>query len=379
LPWLVSAVLLAAALPLFLRLGFHSEADFKLHAEQIGEFLRAGLVPVHFVYHYGVAAMTGFSTDLTRLIRASAVFVSLAVALKYLVSMGAAASWLDLLPRRDARDYQQLMGAGVGLLFVFCLPLPGQNWYLGQFPPNVWHNSTTLAVMPVAVLVFFYSAAYLESGEPRLLRVIVPLVLLANLTKPSLFFSYAVAFPLIALLRFGLRRPFVLSLLPVLAGGALVVAFVAQLFFDPGHARISDDTEATLALGWFFPWKVWSSNIPLSLLNSLLLPLLFLLAYPRRCLGDLRIRFAVTMLIVGLPIFAFVHETGVRALHGNLSWQNIIVNYLLHLSMLVAFLALKRETPAYSWRDRVLVAAFVAEALVGAVYVGRFVAGGSYL
>ena len=52
---------------------------------------------------------------------------------------------------------------------------------------------------------------------------------------------------------------------------------------------------------------------------------------------------------------------------------------LLHLSMLVAFLDLKREAPRYSWRDRALVAAFALETLVGAAYLGRFVAGGSYL
>jgi len=378
LPWIVSGLLFAAALPLFLRLGFHSTADFSLHAEKIAQYLRDGVIPVHFVYHYGVAALAGFSPDVPRLVRATAWIVSLAFALKYLFSTAAAADWLDLDPRRAPARYRLLLASVVALQFVFCLPLPGQHWYLGQFPPNLWHNPTTLALLPIAVVLFHYSAAYLDRPDPRHLRWLVPLVLLANLTKPSLFFSYAPAFPLFVLLRWGPGRAFGLSLVPVVVGAVPVVLVAAQTFFDPTYGRIIDETHSGVALGWFFPWKEFSRNIPLSLINSFLLPLLFLSCYPRRFLADLRVRFAGLLALVGLPIFAFVHETGARAAHGNLGWQNFIANYLLHLSLLVAFLEMKGRDPAYSWRDRFLVGAFAVEALVGALYLGRFVATGDY-
>jgi len=46
------------------------------------------------------------------------------------------------------------------LLFVFSLPsvqvFTNKFYYLGQFTPNVWHNSTTIFLMPFALLLFCF-------------------------------------------------------------------------------------------------------------------------------------------------------------------------------------------------------------------------------
>ena len=65
-------------------------------------------------------------------------------------------------PTRDTNARGAALLAGLGLVFLFCLPLPGHSWYLGQFPPNLWHNGTIIAMMPFGVLLFLNAVEFLR-------------------------------------------------------------------------------------------------------------------------------------------------------------------------------------------------------------------------
>lgn len=377
--WALTALLFAAGLAAFLLISFGGESDMKYHAGFIADCIESRFFPVDFVYYFSVAALGLFRTDLTTILVASSLVLAVALAAKYLVTARCLLRWLGPQGEGERGAPRWAPLAALGLAVLFCLPLPGMNWYLGQFPPNQWHNSTNITVMPFAVLLFFASAAFLESGQRRWILPVTLFTVLNLLTKPSLFFCFAVVFPLLALLRHGPGRRFLLSCIPVVAGGVVFAGYYLLVFHNAFYRELMEAEDVSLAFGFLHPWRDYSASIPLSIVNSLLLPLLVFAAYPRLLLRDTRVRYAAAMLFVGLLIFSFVHETGDRAFHGNLIWQNITANYLLHLAVLAAFAQEKLRTRTYSRYDRLLIGLFVLEALVGVAYVVKIIVSGDYV
>jgi hypothetical protein len=371
--WATAAGLFILGLPCFWFLAFHVNSDLPHHARFVAECITSGIFPLDFLYYGSVAVLSGFSTDLTVQLWATIVILSAAVAAKFLVTTTCLGRWLRVDAFGQPREFDILSLPALGLVLLFCLPLPGMNWYLGQFPPNVWHNSTTIALMPFAVLLFYHSARFLETGEARRLVPTTVYMILGFLTKPSLFFVFAVVFPIFSLLRMGIGKRFAKSCIPVAIGGVMLIAYAIPIFLSPEYSRASQDWRPSLELGWLDVWRLHSSNIPLSILNSLLLPLLFLACYPRQFLADLKVRYSLSMLTAGLLLFAVVQETGPWGMSGNLSWQNIVCNYLLHCAIMVVFLRLKRAEPDFRPRDFVLLGVFLTEALLGVLYLVKIV------
>lgn len=378
--WSASAVLFLVGLGVFLRLAFGATTDIELHAAFIADCIRSRFFPVDFLYYFGVAVLALFSTRMETLLAVSAVVLAGALTAKFQASLLCILRWIELPEGAPRGFYRGLLFAALGLAFIFCLPLPGQNWYLGQFPPNQWHNSTNIVVIPLAVLLFYYSTEFLKSGSARLLFPVGLFTILNLLTKPSLFLPFAVVFPLYALLRFGpRRRAFWQALLPVAAGSILLVLYYLFVFHHPEYRELMESQGVGLEFGWFEPWRQYSGNIPLSVVNSLLLPLLALALYPGLFRESIGVRYSLGLLVVGLLIFSFVHETGDRALHGNLSWQNITSNYLLHLALLAAWAGLRFRGATRPFRDRLLIAAFAVEVLVGLAYIVTVLRTGNYI
>jgi len=378
--WVTSAALFVAGLGVFLRLAFSATTDIELHAAFIADCIRSRFFPVDFLYYFGVAVLALFSTRMETLLAVSAVVLAGAFTAKFQTSLLCLVRWSGPSVEATRAAYRGLLFGALGLAFVFCLPLPGQHWYLGQFPPNQWHNSTNVAVIPLAVLLFFYSTEFLRSGQVRMLFPVGVFTILNLLTKPSLFLPFAAVFPLYALFRFGpRRRAFWQSLLPVAAGGVLLVLYYLFVFHHPEYRELMGADGVALEFGWFEPWRRYSGNIVLSVVNSLMLPLLAFLLYPRLFREETGVRYALGLLVVGLLIYAFVHETGDRALHGNLSWQNITSNYLLHLALMAAWARLRLRGLTLPSRDRVLLTAFAIEVLVGLAYIVRVLRTGNYV
>jgi hypothetical protein len=362
--WTVAAALFLLCIPTFWFLAFYVNTDLHHHARFVAECIESGIFPIDILFYGSVALFSGFSKDLVVQLWVMVFILAVAVAAKFLVTAGCLQRWTKV---------ESLVLPALGLSVLFCLPLPGMHWYLGQFPPNVWHNSTTIALMPFAVLLFYHSVRFLETGNTRHLVPTTIYTVLGFLTKPSLFFVFAVIFPLFSLLRVGLGSRFAKSCIPVAIGGVMLVVYSLPIFLSPEYSRASQDWQPSLALGWLDVWRMHSSNIPLSILNSLLLPLLFFACYPRQFLADLKVLYSLAMLAAGLVLFAVVQETGEWGMAGNLSWQNIVCNYLLHCAVMVVFLRIKRAEPRFRPRDFMLLGVFLTQALLGVLYLVKIV------
>lgn len=105
--------------------------------------------------------------------------------------------------------------------FLFNLLFTGKA-YLGTFTPNIWHNSTTIAVTPFAIFLFWLTCLFWESSQTskRQMAFIVfgmmGLVLVNLIIKPSFLFSYIPAVLLLAVFSQSLRNI-------VVSGGGVIV------------------------------------------------------------------------------------------------------------------------------------------------------------
>ena len=162
----------------------------------------------------------------------------------------------------------------ISMLFVFVIPLPGFltddcYMYIGTYTPNVWHNSTILFLFPFAILLFEQSWRQLQAFSTKRNSLILLLIILNLLIKPSFFFVFICVFPLMLLYKYQLRKEFWMSIIPVFLGGVLlVVQFV--IIYKVNTQVLKDASSVIFMPFWKNPeLKEDMINIPISLLGNI--------------------------------------------------------------------------------------------------------------
>lgn len=232
---------------------------------------------------------------------------------------------------------------------------------LGYIPVNTWHNSTTITLMPVALLLFFKSYDFVLSrqesffGKEALLLLM--LTVLSVLIKPSYFFVFVMAFPLFWFLNNRFSKP-LLGVVIICAAGLAAMLIVRHYVYTGSGSQV--------VIKPFEAWRTWSANIPLSFVSSVAFPLTVLLLYPRKVMTDKMLQYAWLSFLTGLFIYIMLNESGVRAIHGNFSWQTIICNFILFLSSVIFLMNQKTDL-----KSRVAFAVFALHVATGIIFIAK--------
>ncbi len=244
--------------------------------------------------------------------------------------------------------------ASFSMLFVYIIPLmyflkplgiflSADNMYMGYYVPNVWHNSTILCMMPFAIACYLLSVKQFKQYTDRRNKYISLFLVLSVLVKPSFFFVYVIAYPIIMLSHYGLSKTFSKSLLPLLAGGICLVYEYVTIYYS----GVNDGSSVVIDIAQLFTLDFWQSHI-LYLVVSLSLPLLFLCLYGRTIVRDPEFWFVLIMLVCGLGIMWCCRETGPRATHGNFGWQTIATMWFVYFYMLKTVIN-SEVSPSLQW------------------------------
>lgn len=270
--------------------------------------------------------------------------------------------------------------ASFSMLFVYIIPLmyflkplgiflSADNMYWGYYVPNVWHNSTILCMMPFAIACYLLSVKQFKQYTDRRNKYISLFLVLSVLVKPSFFFVYVIAYPIIMLSQYGLSKTFSKSLLPLLAGGICLVYEYVTIYYS----GVNDGSSVVIDIAQLFTLDFWQSRI-LYLVVSLSFPLLFLCLYGRTIVRDPEFWFVLIMLACGLGIMWCCRETRPRATHGNFGWQTIAAMWFVYFYMLK--IATNGEVSSlpqrggYSQRATLII--FGLHVIMGFVYLGKF-------
>ena len=244
--------------------------------------------------------------------------------------------------------------ASFSMLFVYIIPLmyflkplgiflSADNMYMGYYVPNVWHNSTILCMMPFAIACYLLSVKQFKQYTDRRNKYISLFLVLSVLVKPSFFFVYVIAYPIIILSHYGMSITFSKSLLPLLAGGICLVYEYVTIYYS----GVNDGSSVVIDIAQLFTLDFWQSHI-LYLVVSLSLPLLFLCLYGRTIVRDPEFWFVLIMLVCGLGIMWCCRETGPRATHGNFGWQTIATMWFVYFYMLKTVIN-SEVSPSLQW------------------------------
>lgn len=351
-------------------------------------------LPANFLYYLSVYIVSLGNVGVwQRLCFASAVVLGLSVTAKFaltrrLLAGAITKSSLCMLPQKGRLSAGLLsLLFSLALLIVSSIPMrlfrAGGYFYLGQIPPNVWHNSTTIYLMPFALLLFHRSWLQISNPSDRKgLWLILLLVALNVFAKPSFIFVFLAVYPLF-MLRAALRRAnlrlFFLNMVPVAVAGLLTLGMYLLIYaFSFGTTNPLHVGRSGVAIRPFMVWRSFSPDIPLSVLLSLVFPAAYVLLYPKES-GEPLMRYAWSLYIASVLIFILFAETGPRLSHGNFFWQTVVCAYILFFVTCARFSQRLFASGVKQWKNRILVACLSAHVLSGMVYLPSIFVRGTFL
>lgn len=343
-----------------------------------------GLFTTNFLMYFLINLLTMFSGSKIPMRVALVLLISFANTAKYIIVCEAFKEWTST--KIAKLSSLALLVVYVVPLMYFLKPLgiflPADNMYMGYYVPNVWHNSTILCMMPFAIACYLLSVKQFEEYSDRRNWYITLFLALSVLVKPSFYFVYVIAYPVIILSKYGLGKETYRSLIPLFTGGICLVYEYLTIYYNGGN----DGSSVVIDVMQLFTVGFWKSHA-LYLVVSLFLPLLFLCLYARKIYKDREFWFVLIMAVCGMGIMWCCKETGPRAGHGNFNWQAIAALWFVYYYILKTLICECKER-AYSLskssigkEERWLIVTFTVfcvHVIMGVVYLARFIITNNY-
>lgn len=385
--FLISAAIFFGSLSKNLTSDFHSEWIFTRSGMQNWIF------PGNFLFYVLNAVFAGFSSNWIDL-RLSLVFVlAVAVGTKVWLSAKYVLTENDWLDSESPSSVPLVIATIASGLCMFAVSFPGPNRYLGQIPANVWHNATTIVLMPFAVGLFWASLLYLRTASTKYLWWSLWLGALNIAAKPSFVMCFVCVFPVAALVHFGWRketwRAWALTIsVGIVLGAQYFYVYVAA----PSGSRLGTSSGSSIA-----PFKVWDlflsyrygelglfvgnahllTAVPIALLRSYAFPLAALVLGGATVRRNRAVQYALALAAVGLAQYAILAESGPAAANGNFTWAAIVTQYILFVALVAAIVSAWRSG-GWSIRRGIIALVFFAQVFEGFIYLAHWFATGSF-
>lgn len=259
----------------------------------------------------------------------SVLLLSLAVTSKAIIS----AIWIG--------QKQLTLGIVIGTIFLILAmpiynPLDGRV-YLGQITPSIWHNSTLIISYPAGFLFFIFLIKAAKSPSWKLITLAILTAAASILCKPS----FAMAIVPAACVYYGIsvlcKRYRAIHFITIL-GPVSLATICAMLFnYKDIYGQPDGSNAGQVILDPGSVWGLYSSNITLSILLSLLFPIAATIAYFDRVKRDDYTLVAWLSVLAGIAQYYLFAEAGTRFAHANFSWAASAASSVLFLSCTAIF------------------------------------------
>jgi hypothetical protein len=220
-----------------------------------------------------------------------------------------------------------------GAIYV---PFFNKEPYLGQGTPNIWHNPTTIAVRPIALLIFVLVGSMIIKAQKENFengisvgRGILTgfLLVLSCLAKPSfvqVFYPAIFTLMVIWLILYkgrNLKTAVQLFLVCLPSLVVMIMQFVISFYSGNGNS-------GGITIAPFVVAGARTRSIPISMLLLLAFPLLMLILSLIKKSVSWEDILGWLMLLWGLVWRLLLAEKGERIYHGNFSWGYMLAVYL---------------------------------------------------
>lgn len=367
-PWLtaLSVLTLAISIPVLIRLS--AGTDIAVHAKIAVKLMEAGQWFTYSLWYPLVYVSAGASAADTHSLRvASVVLLSLAVLATSLLSYRFA--WL--VTRSAPRSF--VVAALLLLVMPLIDPWRPRSIYLGQVSPTVWHNSTNIFVLPLAILAFTTALELLRHptrSRAVLFSVVTTVMLLA---KPNFALALLPVMGIVLVVtlwrrNIRLSESVVLTLLAFVLPGLTLLGQYVVVFSSTSTGVARDG----LAIAPFAVWSLYSPNIAWSLILSIAGPAVATVALRTRSPWADSRWLAWSVFAVAVGQMALLAETNAGEVmgSGNWFWGAYTAAFMVFMVTAAELAGTRHE----GWRKVVAVVAavlFVGHAVSGAVYAAR--------
>jgi hypothetical protein len=334
--------------------------------------------PPNFIYYFIIDCFSFFTRKRFFVNLASLFVLSTALVLKFklIVKILMLHQKINLFHKQLDLFHKQKLG--FMLMLIFSLPsvqLSKNHYYLGQLTPNVWHNSTTMFLMPIACYVMLLSLNAIVNVDDfnwKSVWYIVLWVLVSVFVKPSFAFLYSPMMFIFGIIKNNNK----LVLIGMVT--SFFILFQYYLIYNQ-NGYMDQSVKSSVEVDFLFVWKSWlgghTSLVLLSFVVSLIFPILYLFFFFRELQKDIFFLMSIIMFVIGMLMFIFLKEDGPRVYHGNFMWSVSIGLFFLWLSLISDFK--KRNLPhnkvrLFNWL-------FKAHFFSGLFYICYILISGRYL
>jgi len=324
---------------LFYNFTFTIQTDIQLHAQFIKDYAYGNKpFQVNFLYYFTVYLLTFFSSKSSALLVMSVYVLTAATFAKYYI--------VKKIFLRNIPNISVKVATLSSFLLLFCFSLPilyffVDYFYLLNFPPNVWHNSTTIFVMPFVISLFWFSKKQLDSYNIQNLYFICILIVLNAFIKPSFLFVYLIVYPLLLLKTYTFfKKVFWINLIPIFIACVLILGEYSLIYLSE-----ESNEKSSVIIDFFYFYKNWGkgfnvvASLIIALFSSLLFPIIVIVKN-KQLLNSKMIQFSLLAVLLSVIISISFRETGIRENDGNFLWQTFMCIFLLFFSCLYELITL---------------------------------------
>ena len=337
-------------------------------------------------------------------------FLSLMLALKYIVLRSVAIDYLSRQGKAERAELVLMRAAIILLCFgghIIAFPqIISGYWQADVLRSNVWHNPTTVALMPFGILLFYFGLLTFRERTLKNFLILAVLVILNFFSKPSYILAWVPAiFLTFAFFKadeegnfsmvFSLKRLLIAMAVaaPVLVGIFLMksitnsvkkdVIFSLPFAVQSHMLHIDFDRNLNLIaerlLGRSFDavdgcWQTFWYFVfykPLTIVCGLAFPIAAFFVSKKR--KDGLLVFAWLTLFVSFAIAFTLSQDGVHRTHLNFTWQVPLAVSTLFLASLLNFFSEEDNFPRLSWPGAFTVGLFILHAYSGLLYLQRLI------
>lgn len=348
--------------------------DIKGHANTACKMITEGrLFDGTFILYLLTAILSFFSTNVYYLRLAICFLLAFASLLRFFL-VQERFYHLDLYTADLNKNYRLSLMLGLSLIFVFALSVPGffkhGYMYLGTFTPNVWHNSTTIFLMPFAFLLYTESSKQLTDYSFKHNYLLIALIFLNIFIKPSFFLVFVCVYPLMMLYRYRFAKTFWTSLIPLIFG--LIFLLWQYLNIYNKGVQISAEDKSSVGICFMCVFKMRSAylDLPVSIFFSLLFPIVYTIWNKKTWKKNITQWYIIWMMAFAVIIYLFIVELGPRLIHGNFFWQ-IVPCAWIYFYITLNNLIKDIKSEGFTHKNKTLLFLYFIHVIVGVLYLAR--------
>lgn len=209
----------------------------------------------------------------------------------------------------------------LGLIFVGPFDASGtlNNYYLGGYTGNIWHNPTYILVRTIGLIVFFSYTDILSNRGATLKQYIMTSVLLtvSAFCKPNFYQSFLPGLVVVCIVYFLIQRnkKTFLECLKI-AGTCVPLVIIALMQYT---FALPESGEGRIGVKFLYVWKHFTDNWELSLIVSLIFPVFVysVMAFKRQ--WNIQMVLSVSMLVSAVAQYMFFYVAA-GPFAGDFSW-----------------------------------------------------------